>query len=663
VVNTANQANANTPAVINPQFKNGLTGWGVDTLGTGEWYAESGGNSPDASVGTYLVHAGVAGQATTTAHNTGGGITVKPGQVVTAAVALRSVGANAGSKAYVRIGWFNNANTEITNSTQGATYCSPDAGANNFTQGVSRVYGTAPTGATRAIVEIEYDAHTSGYYTATNATIGLQAGNIGEVADGGGRYAVHQVDGNGLAIIDFSQGGHVNKNLDNVADGLAFVRSMQQQGTGAAWDIDNGLFQVNDGGSNTTVPGWVAQPGCSIYSNSTSPSPIYGKQYLVLYTSSGVGNYATSKKSWPVKAGDVISIAAEIYSVNGYSCDANVVFYNSSGGVISAISAASSAAAWVGAKASGAVPSTAAYAQLTLRCAGGSAYACFNAVAVTVNDVRVAGSGAQLGDLRNQIMVGVGNYASGWSGGNITYSATTTSATISVAAASLVIGSQTLAYNASSTTVSGSAGTTVTYYLYYDDPGYAGGSRTLSATTSQLTAMSNDGRVLIGKIAVTYPTSGTGSGGGGSSCPDVHAWVLRADPDGNRPDWCVRAQDVEEGHYLRLSDGRAGLVTYSERKASPRVRVADEYGRSLTCSPSAPLELSAGSFGDCILARSSLGAVVRVLYPVPILATRVATVEDAGDGYVQHITCENACFWTGDDPEHLFSHHNLKPLN
>jgi hypothetical protein len=48
---------------------------------------------------------------------------------------------------------------------------------------------------------------------------------------------------------------------------------------------------------------------------------------------------------------------------------------------------------------------------------------------------------------------------------------------------------------------------------------------------------------------------------------------------------------------------------------------------------------------------------------VPILATRIATVEDAGDGYVQHITCENACFWTGDDHEHLFSHHNLKPLN
>jgi hypothetical protein len=35
-------------------------------------------------------------------------------------------------------------------------------------------------------------------------------------------------------------------------------------------------------------------------------------------------------------------------------------------------------------------------------------------------------------------------------------------------------------------------------------------------------------------------------------------------------------------------------------------------------------------------------------------------VEDAGIGYVQHITCENACFWTGDDPEYLFSHHNAK---
>jgi hypothetical protein len=262
---------------------------------------------------------------------------------------------------------------------------------------------------------------------------------------------------------------------------------------------------------------------------------------------------------------------------------------------------------------------------------------------------------------RNLPLVTWGNYGGMWSGLTLNYSTTTTSCTFSASAASFVGGGDSIAYNSGSVTVSGTAGSVVTYYLYYDDPTMTGGTKSLQATTAQLTSLNANGRVLVGKATVTYPTSGTGSGGGGSPCPDENAWVLRADPEGLRPDWPVRAKEIGVGHHLRLTDGRAGKVTYSQRKAADRVQVFDENGATLTCSTSAPLEL-AGEAGECVLAPDASGRRIKALADGVAFDPLVWKVEDAGPGYVQHITCENACFWTGDDPDFLFAHHNLKPL-
>ena len=91
-------------------------------------------------------------------------------------------------------------------------------------------------------------------------------------------------------------------------------------------------------------------------------------------------------------------------------------------------------------------------------------------------------------------------------------------------------------------------------------------------------------------------------------------------------------------------------------------RVVDTEGHTLTCSPSAPLEL-AGEPGRCVPAPDTECKLVLARFQGdPRWAALIDDVEDIGNGYVQHITCENACFWTGDDPDFLFGHHNRKPI-
>lgn len=713
---SADVAGSGVP-VYNPVFKKDLSGWTFDTAGSGEWYRETGTNGPVASPNTYLVHSGVAGQTTTCAHNIGGGISVKPNQVVTVTVGLRALGANAGAHAYARIGWLDATGAEITNSTQGVTICTVDSGAGYFAQGVSRVYGSAPANAVRAIVDIEFDNHTSGYFTASVANITSQPSNLGEVPDGGGRYGVHQVDSNGLAIVDFSQAGHVNKTQDYIGDGATFSRVRAGQ-------VVNGVVQLLGSGRNAiSNPNFTQNIGGYGYSQSTiggyirdgwSLLELDDPNILPLYDAGGPGIGFVFKNGVSVPAGGQVTsvwqsdsfavqpsanyalrILRQIFLAQALPAGLNAVssvavkFYDASGASIPGTTYYEKSGAFGNTYDvhTGAAPSNAATAKLQLygvlrnstgaavvttnvntaeplfvsvefvqaadldsEVVDGSTYARIKGTELSsgIHRLGIAGSGARLGDLRNQVMVGVGNYASGWSGGSISYSASTTSATLSVTSATLQYGSQSLAYNAASTTVSGSAGSTVKFYLYYDDPSFTGGSKALNATTSQISALANDGRLLVGSVSVTFPTSGTGSGGGGTGCPQVDEPVIRRAPDGSEE--VVRAGDTRVGDYLLLSSGRWGFVSYSETKLQPGVRVVGSDGSTITCSASAPLETVDGT---CVCAPHVRDLVLKHRRAGGML---VAEVFDAGDIWVQHITCEDDCFWVGD-----YSHHNLKP--
>jgi len=244
------------------------------------------------------------------------------------------------------------------------------------------------------------------------------------------------------------------------------------------------------------------------------------------------------------------------------------------------------------------------------------------------------------------------NYQSGWSGANITYSSTPTTATINVSAATLYYGTNSVNYNASSVPVTGSAGTVVTFYLYYIDPSYSGGTKTLNATTNPHGVVTSDTYVNIGQIAVTFPTSGSGGGSGSGGCPSVDAWVIRRGWFGWRRK--IRAGRVKMGDRLRLVGGRWGYVTYSQCRMQPRRLIQTAQGE-LHCSNSAPLRLRDGRVreaeailpGDWLMTAES---------PVRVLA-------NLGDGIgpVQHISCEDGFFWCRSQGSAWFAHHNMKP--
>ena len=83
-------------------------------------------------------------------------------------------------------------------------------------------------------------------------------------------------------------------------------------------------------------------------------------------------------------------------------------------------------------------------------------------------------------------------------------------ATISVASHNVQFGFGAVAYNSGSIT---GLGFSTLYYVYADDPTYAGGAVTYLSTTNANNITANSGRYYVGKV--TTPADGAGYTGGG----------------------------------------------------------------------------------------------------------------------------------------------------
>jgi hypothetical protein len=173
------------------------------------------------------------------------------------------------------------------------------------------------------------------------------------------------------------------------------------------------------------------------------------------------------------------------------------------------------------------------------------------------NAWNVPGSGHQIGNNLNLTPVVAAGSTFTYTG-TITYTASTTSATINVAAGQAKTGNVTIAYNAMSKVVSGSASTTVQYYLWIVDPLYTGGTKTLFASTVFDDTVSDNGNIYIGYVTIVFPASGTSNGtgglGGGVYCVESSQSVYT-----NRG-W-IPAKEVEVGDMIRvLTDDGKGLT-------------------------------------------------------------------------------------------------------
>ena len=610
IANTANTANG-SGSVINPNFAYDMSGWYVTK--PANFYQENGSNNPNPFTTTYMVHKGTAGQTFDAAINDGF-VNVAPGQVVVGNVAIEAFSTNSTAFAMTTIRFY-----DINkNAISGYPYSTIQVGTSQpYIHANSRVSAVAPANAAFASIGVDYHNHTSGYINVTCAILTPQVSSV-----------------------------------DEVPDGTNYLRQTLVSGT--AISIPNSIWQMPlDAQGN--IPGWTLESGGMSLSTA---SVQFGKQSVVLSATPSVAGSLRCNTQYKVIPGDYVAVEGWCYAVSGTKCCLAANFQDANGNYISDIEAQNTGG-WAQVQAGGVVPANAAtmYLQAYLyKPASGTAFAYFNEIDVKINDLRTAGSGARIGDQRNLPAITFSNYGSGWSGLSLSYTSTTTSATITASAATLIAGSVSINYNASSATVSGSPGTSYTYYLYYQDPTHAGGSCTLLGAGTQVGALRSDANVYIAAMTVTFPSSGSGGGGGGGACPLRTAWVIRRGRFG-RPQY-VRAAKVRAGDFLRLIDGTWGRVIHSEAEEQPCVRVVVRGSGTLGCSVSAPLRVKDGD----VLAADALGRRVLVKTQEQRYC-RVSEVRDLGMQWVQHISMEGPIhyFWTGDAKDCLFAHHNIKP--
>ena len=271
-------------------------------------------------------------------------------------------------------------------------------------------------------------------------------------------------------------------------------------------------------------------------------------------------------------------------------------------------------------------------------------------------DLVTPGSGQVIGDNRNLPPLLTAGATTTWQSLTIGYSAaagTPATATISVSAANilgLIASGGTVSYGASSQSVSGTGGTSPTYFLYYIDPGYAGGTLTLHATTTGNDLRQQLGIVYIGSVVVAFPTSGTSSGGGGGGLCVCDDMFIDAE---------TTAREALPGHLFDCLDlPTQGMRKFRRRLHSveygtvPCVRVTTDAGAILECSTTTPFDVLDGR---TVYAPDMLGEQVVTDWGIET----VARVDDIGEQAVCHIHLGGCSYAAGVDPAHRIYSHNV----
>lgn len=604
----ADQAGVST-SVRNANFTGSTAGWSFTAspgpVAGGEFYQEATTNSPYPPIATYLVHAGQAGQSSAYADNLAY-LPVAPGQVVTGVVCLQAFSANAGAYAAAVLKWYDASGTFLS-ITSGQPTCGPGG---SYLQCNSKAQAPAPNNAAFVRLSILYVNHTSGYINATACRVSGQL-----------------------------------TNLDDLPDGSSYVRGAGLIGTAVA--IPNSTFQMALD-ANGKVPGWTNPSGYGGFSISTASHQL-GKQALLLSApASGLGVLQCDTK-FKVVPGDDVYVGGWVYPVSGSFAAVAVAFYDANDSFLSPIlQVGASSGSWAYYTGHAKAPANAAYFILQLRLSGpgsGTSFAYFNEIDAKVNDLRVAGSGAKVGNQFNNPNSLTLNYGAVRS----TTALTGTSAgAVSVSAFDYYAGSASVHYNAVSNAVTGlSQGST--YFIYCRDAVPTGGTKTWLATTNVNALLQTyDDIVVAGQV--TIPTSGSSGGGGGGLC--VCDGMLVAEDR--------RAGDAEEGDLFDCMDlPRRGLEKFQralqsvERSAVECVRLTTEHGAIWDGSASTPFDLIEGGVewaprmkGRQVVTDFGIEAVVRV--------------EHIGVRPVSHLHFGGCSYAAGRDARHRVYSHNLQ---
>jgi hypothetical protein len=257
----------------------------------------------------------------------------------------------------------------------------------------------------------------------------------------------------------------------------------------------------------------------------------------------------------------------------------------------------------------------------------------------------------------NVSMLTVGGIRSAWTGFSISYTATTTSATISCTSGTLQDGASNPVYAASSAVVTGTAGDANTYYLYYDDPAGAGGTLALGVTTNYSDLSANQGRVYVGKADVTFPASGSSTGGGsagggsGGGCVTLDMWLLDGLQAGE-----AQIGDVVDGVCYDPVSIVGRTVTANAVMLQPCLRLVSASGCTVDASTSTPMTLPDGSL--CMFP-DMLGQMVLVDDHGELRWEPVTELIDLGMQLVILLRVGDQCFFSGQSPDRRVATHNL----
>lgn len=625
--NAADSALANVPYVTNPIFSDGLNGWRVEPGVTG-WGAQNAlATSPNPAIPTYVSY--YLGSASNTALRNMSCNPCQQGDVISATCQVSC--ASGGGTGYVRIIFYDAANTEMPVGGRG----------NSFTgtaSGTSRATVTAPAGAVYFVIAPAVAGYTTGVFRFTG-------------------FAANQLA----------------RSQDEVPDGNIYVRSTQ----GAATEIvDNAGFELalNADGS---VPGWAAfGAGGAITLINSAAGPYAGSRSLLITGGPGASNFgAETTRKYACTAGDSIYASCALYTGAGAQGILQVRFYKADGTLAGSFQQAQpSFNAWQIVSVPAVAPATAVYFTLlafnpntnggTLsvdavrlsrvrsidtEVADGPSYGRTSQndlyVSGGVNRVglRVAGSGHRLGDQRNVPSSLSRAYGAVRSATALTVYST---GAVDVNAHTLTMGPATINYAAKSNAVTGLT-SGQTYQIYTRD-NYAGGTPTWLATTSASTANSFDDGYIGG--SVTVPSTGSGGGGwggGGGGCVHVDSWLqpgLRA----KHVRWWQRLDCAHRGKRYRRWQSWPARVRFE-----PCVRIVAEGGATLVCSIHTPFDLPDGST-----------RFAPAMYGYEVLTDhgwrRVIDVIGVGIQPVMRIHVGGRSYAAGEGPTRIYSHNPVK---
>lgn len=141
----------------------------------------------------------------------------------------------------------------------------------------------------------------------------------------------------------------------------------------------------------------------------------------------------------------------------------------------------------------------------------------------------------------------------------------------------------------------------------------------------------------------------------GGGCPTVDSMVIVVVDGADTP---KRAGDVVAGDVLRRFDPRTlapstTVVTHSEQELQPCVEITTAAGKVLRCSTSAPIPTRRGGLR---LAPNVGGHDMPVRVDGAAAWSAATRIRSLGLRAVQHISCNDGCFWVDD-----CGHHNKAP--